>query len=58
MINPVRALTQEWIAAFGEPPALADPELMARVLAEHQDRGSSMTDEGMHVGAAPVPRTA
>lgn len=57
MIKPVRALTEQWIAAFGEPPVLADAELMARVLAEYRDRGTSMTDEGMHVGAAPVLRT-
>lgn len=57
MLSPLRAVTQEWIAVFGEPPALADTELMARVLAEHRDRGISMKDEGMHVGAAPVLRT-
>ena len=30
----VEYLTRVWIEAFGEPPSIADPDLMVAVLAE------------------------
>jgi len=30
----VECLTRVWIEVFGEPPSIADPELMMQVLAE------------------------
>jgi len=34
MTIDVEHLTQVWIEAFGEPPAVVDPELMMVVLAD------------------------
>lgn len=34
MDQETEALTAAWLAAFGEPPPLVDPELMRPLLAE------------------------
>lgn len=37
------ALMAEWIDAFGEPPAVADAELMTALLAEQVERQEAET---------------
>ncbi|WGM46685.1 hypothetical protein KOAAANKH_01558 [Brevundimonas sp. NIBR10] len=38
MDDETRRLVDRWIITFLEPPAFVDAELMARVLAEEDDR--------------------
>ena len=35
LTDTVEALVAEWIRTFGEPPVVADVELMTALLAEH-----------------------
>lgn len=54
MADAVEALVALWIETFGEPPVVADAELMAALLAEH-DPGfgaSIMTDKRFKPGDA------
>lgn len=51
MTNEERELLDQWILTFLEAPAVVDPELMRRLLAEHdatQER--AMTDKTLKAG--------
>ncbi|WP_327448863.1 hypothetical protein [Brevundimonas sp.] len=38
MDDEAERLVERWILAFCEPPPLVDPELMRRMLADHETR--------------------
>ncbi len=52
MKNENSELLDRWIVAFLEPPAVVDPELMRRLLAEHAARHAEhpMTDKTFKAG--------
>jgi hypothetical protein len=56
MTDETNRLIERWITTFLETPALSDPELLARLLAEHeaaaQERPASMTDKTYKAGDA------
>lgn len=50
------ALMAKWLDVFGEPPVLADAELMAALLAERSEQGGrTMNDRGYNGGEGPRP---